>query len=125
VGLAGLNLGIGGFLSPRTALWFRVSGTNVEYGTEFGGFSQVSGFAGPAVQHWVSDRLALEGGLGLGLWSIDGGGDDRGVGLLFGATYAFWTNGGHSLNLGLEYAPAFADPETVHNVGLVFGWQKN
>lgn len=119
-GLAGLNLGIGGFLNERTALWLRISGTNVSYGS----FSQASGFGGPAVQHWVNDRFALEGGVGLGFWNV-GGTTESGLGLLLGATYAFWTNGGHNLSLGLEYAPAFTDPETVHNFGLVFGWQKN
>ena len=123
-GLAGLNLGIGGFLSERTALWFRASGTNVSYDTDFGRFRQTSGFGGPAVQHWVNDRFALEGGVRRGLWAGEGT-SESGLGLMLGATYAIWTNGGHNLSLGLEYAPAFTDPETVHNFGLVFGWQKN
>ncbi len=123
-GLAGLNLGIGGFLNERTALWFRASGTNVSYDIGIGSVSQTSGFGGPAVQHWVNDRFALEGGVGLGFWAVEGT-NESGLGLMLGATYAFWTNGGHNLSVGLEYAPAFTDPETVHNFGLVFGWQKN
>lgn len=123
-GLAGINLGIGGFLNERAALWFRLSGTVAAHDVPFGEVTQTSGFAGPAVQYWASDRLALEGGVGLGFWDVEGV-NETGLGALLGATYVFWTNGGHSLGVGVEYAPAFTDPNTVHNVGLVFGWQKN
>jgi hypothetical protein len=123
-GLAGLNLGIGGFVNERTAVWFRVSGTVASYDIGIGEISQTSGFGGPAVQYWVNERFALEGGLGLGFWDVEGE-NDSGLGALLGVAYTFWSNGGHSLNLGLEYAPAFTDPETVHNYGLVFGWQLN
>ncbi|MDX1494110.1 MAG: hypothetical protein R3253_08635 [Longimicrobiales bacterium] len=124
VGLAGLNLGIGGFLNERMALWLRASGTNVSYDTPFGDVTQTSGFVGPALQYWTSDRFAVEGGVGVGFWDIEGE-NEGGLGLLLGLTYVFWTNGGHNLSLGAEYAPAFTDPETVHNYGLVFGWQLN
>lgn len=123
-GIGGLNLGIGGFLNERVALWFRVSGTTVTYDTPFGDLTQTSGFGGPALQYWVSERFALEGGLGLGLWSAEDV-DDTGVGLMLGGDFVVWTNGPHSLHVGVEYASAFTDPETVHNYGLVFGWQKN
>lgn len=123
-GLAGLNLGIGGFLDERAALWFRVSGTVASHDVGIGSVTQSSGFAGPALQYWTSDRLALEAGLGLGFWDVEGT-NDSGLGALLGATYVFWTNGGHSLSVGAEYAPAFTDPDTVHNFGVVFGWQKN
>lgn len=123
-GLGGLNLGIGGFLNERTALWFRVSGTTATYDLGIGDFTQTSGFAGPAVQYWTTERFAVEGGAGFGFWSIEDE-EETGLGLMLGATYVFWTNGGHNLSLGLEYAPAFTDPDTVHNYGLVFGWQLN
>lgn len=123
-GLAGINLGIGGFLNERAALWFRVSGTVASHDIGLGSVTQTSGFAGPALQYWTSERFAIEGGLGLGYWDVEGT-NESGLGLLLGATYVFWTNGGHSLSVGAEYAPAFTDPDTVHNAGLVFGWQKN
>ena len=124
VGLAGLNLGIGGFVSERVAIWFRASGTNAAYSTPQGDVTQVSGFGGPAVQYWATERVALEGGVGIGFWDIEGT-NEGGLGLMLGASYVFWTNGGHSLFVGAEYAPAFTDPETIHNYGLVFGWQLN
>lgn len=123
-GFGGLNLGIGGFLNERLALWFRVSGTTVSYDTPLGDITQTSGFGGPALQYWVTERFAVEGGLGFGFWSAEDV-DDTGMGLMIGGDFVVWTNGPHSLHVGVEYAPAFTDPETVHNYGLVFGWQKN
>jgi hypothetical protein len=117
-GLAGINLGIGGFLSDRLALLLRASGTNVDYGP----VRQVSGMAGPALQYWANDRLGLTGGVGLGLWSIEDV-NESGLGLIMGVQFAVWQSGRHSLFLGLDYAPAFTDPGTVHNIGILFGWQ--
>ena len=73
IGLAGLNLGVGGFLTENLALMFRLSGTNATH--EFGAFgydfdiSQVSGVAGLTVQHWLDDRFYIEAGPGMGFWS--------------------------------------------------------
>ena len=33
VGLAGINFGVGGFMTPDLAIMFRLAGTNVNYGT--------------------------------------------------------------------------------------------
>jgi hypothetical protein len=117
-GLAGVNLGIGGFLTDRLALMLRESGTNVSYGP----VRQVSVVVAPALQYWANDRLSLTGGVGAGLWSIDDV-NEGGLGLVLGVHYALWQSGRHSLFLGVDYAPAFTDPETVHNLGILFGWQ--
>jgi hypothetical protein len=118
-GLGGLNLGLGGFVDENLALLFRTSGTNVSYD----GGRQTSGTAGATLQYWVNDRVNVEGGVGIGFWNFENGGDDTGLGLVLGAAYSIWNNERHSLSVGIEYAPAFTDPETVHNFGLVFGWQ--
>lgn len=118
VGLAGLNLGIGGFVSDRLALLFRAAGTNVSIGP----VRQTSGFVGPSLQYWTSDRVSLEGGVGLGFWDIEGV-NESGLGILLGFGYTIVNNGRHNLHIGMEYAPAFTDPDAVHNLGLVFGWQ--
>ena len=117
-GLAGLNLGIGGFLTEDLALMFRASGTNVD----FGGYRQVSGVGGPTIQYWLNDHVNIEGGAGLGFWGEPGTGDS-GLGLILGLGYAFFNRGKHNLQIGVEYAPAFTEPEMIHNVGIVFGWQ--
>jgi hypothetical protein len=124
LGLAGINLGVGGFLNPNLGVMFRFSGTNVTY--DFGGFGevdQVSGVAGPAVQYWVSDKVAVEAGAGLGYWRTPDGDTERGLGLIFGVSTVIFRNRGHNLLAGVEYAPAFTDPGTVHNFGFTFGYQ--
>lgn len=125
VGLAGANLGIGGFVNPKLAVMFRFSGTNVNYDFPFGGdLGQVSGVVGATIQYWASDRFALEVGGGMGFWSIgDGGSSETGPGLILGASGVVFRRGGHNLLVGAEYAPAFTDPATVHNLGFTFGYQ--
>ena len=71
VGLAGANAGIGAFVNPKLAILGRFSGTNVAYETIFGDFRQVSGVVGPTVQYWPTDKVNIEAGAGLGLWSAD------------------------------------------------------
>ena len=128
VGLAGLNLGLGAFLSDNIALLFRVSGTSVKYTFEDAGFveeftiNQTSGMAGPAIQYWANERLNLEGGIGYGFWSSDGL-TEEGLGLLLGMAYVFAQTGNSNFQVGVEFAPAFTDPDAVYNVGVVFGWQ--
>jgi hypothetical protein len=124
VGLAGLNFGVGGFLTRDLALTFRLSATNVRYDLAASGdYRQVSGVAGPALQWWVSDRLNLEAGAGFGFWSANTREDSRGLGLLVGAGVTLLDRGKHHLQVGIHYAPAITDPGTIHNVGFTFGYQ--
>ena len=128
IGLSGLNIGIGGFLTDNIALMFRISGTSVKYsfdaeffGTEFD-IDQTSGVGGPTIQYWVSDKLNIEGGLGYGFWSSEGF-SESGFGAILGIAYVVFQTGNSNFQVGAEFAPAFLDPETVYNFGLVFGWQ--
>lgn len=124
VGVSGLNLGVGGFLTEDLGLLFRVSGTTASYDAgPFGDLTQVSGVVGATVQYWVSDRFNLEAGPGVGLWSIDGGGSQEGFGLILGAGLTLFNRGKHNLQVGIEYAPAFTDAGTVNNLGFTFGYQ--
>lgn len=118
-GLAGLNLGIGGFLNENLALMFRASGTNVEIGN---GVRQTSGVAGPAIQYWVSDNLNFIVGGGYGFWDIEGT-SESGGGLILGIGYTVANLGKHNFQIGLDFAPAFTDPDTVYNFGILIGWQ--
>jgi hypothetical protein len=123
VGLAGVNLGVGGFLTRDLALMFRISGTNVDY--DFGGvdYSQTSGVVGPAMQFWLSDTFNVEAGAGVGFWRGDTDEANEGLGLILGAGVSVFNRGKHNLQLGIQYAPAFTDPGTVHNFGVTFGYQ--
>jgi len=126
VGLGGLNLGIGGFVSPDLAVMFRASGTNVDFdrskyfnvSTNF-----VSGVGGVSVQYWANNVVNLEGGAGFAFANADPGPDDSGFGLIAAIGFSFWHKGKHSLQFGIEYAPVFLDSGNVHNVCFTFGWQ--
>ena len=120
-GLAGLNVGVGGFFTPNLAIMGRFSGTSATYDTVSGEFSQRSGVVGPSLQYWANDKLYVEGGVGLGWWSVEDD-SDRGLGLILGAGYTVWNRGKHNLQVGVEYAPAFTDT-AVHNFGITFGYQ--
>jgi hypothetical protein len=118
-GLAGANVGIGAFVTDKIAILGRFSGTHATY--DF--FDQTSGVVGGTVQYWVSPRVAIEGGAGLGYWSDSFGDSDIGPGLILGASFVVFSKGNHMVLAGAEYSPTFAPDETVHNFGITVGYQ--
>ena len=121
-GQAGLNLGIGGFLTRNLALMFRVSETSVtSRAVVLGELNQASGVLGGTLQYWVSDRIAIEAGAGLGfvedIYQADS------PGLVLGIAATLFNRGKHSLQAGVEYAPAFRQSGTISNVGFTLGYQ--
>ncbi|MDT8369654.1 MAG: hypothetical protein RQ745_10640 [Longimicrobiales bacterium] len=119
IGVAGLNLGIGGFVTDQVALLLRFSGMTADIGPTL----QTSGFFGPSLQYWPSDRWSIEAGIGGGFSDIDNVSNDGGLGLLVAVGRTVFNSGSHNLHVGLEYVPVFTDPKMVHGFGLVFGWQ--
>jgi hypothetical protein len=127
-GLAGLNLGVGGFVTDDLALMFRISGTNVTY--EFTGstasadstIDSVSGTGTLSAQYWLTDRFNIEGGLGYGAVDNDVR-EETGFGLLVAAGYAVIIQRRLGLQAGIEYAPVFIHSEPVHNIGFNVGFQ--
>jgi hypothetical protein len=83
---------------------------------------QLPGHVAGLLANLSRGQVVLTGGVGLGLWSIEDV-NESGLGLIMGVQFAVWQSGRHSLFLGLDYAPAFTDPGTVHNIGILFGWQ--
>ena len=124
VGLAGLNLGVGGFLTRDLAVMFRIVGVNASYDLGAAGYyRQVSGVGGASLQYWVSNRFNIEAGAGWGFWSVQTDEEAVGLGLIVGAAVSIFNRGKHNLQFGVLYAPAFTDPAPVHNVGFTFGYQ--
>jgi hypothetical protein len=119
-GLAGLNFGIGGFVTPNVAILFRFSGTSVEFADTV--VSQTSGVIGATVQIWVTSRWAIEVGGGFGSWTDSDGLSDGSGGLILGVSTVVFERGSHHLTLGAEYAPVFTE-NMVHNIGVMFGYQ--
>lgn len=116
-GLAGLNVGLGAFLTRDLALMFRFSGTTASYAP----YSQVSGVAGPMVQYWLSDRVNLRAGGGVGFWSSEDD-NETAFGLMLGVGVTVFNRGKHNLQIGFDYAPVFTDSR-IHNIGFTFGYQ--
>ena len=130
IGLGGLNLGIGGFLNEDMAVLFRFSGTNVTHDVSGVDMSTVSGVGGPAIQYWFSEALKVEAGAGFAVVRAEVetplgtiGGDDEGWGGIVAIGYGIWHNDNHSLQVGVEYAPAWFDELLIHNMAATFGWQ--
>ena len=121
-GLSGANLGLGGFVTKDLALLGRFSGTTVNRSGPFGSFGVVSGVFGATMQYWPSDRVNVEGGVGFGVWA-DSFEAEGGLGLILGANGVVFNRGKHYLQVGVEYAPVFANSLTMHNVGVTFGYQ--
>jgi hypothetical protein len=120
--LSGINGSLGGFVTPSTALTLRMAG--VAYLADDGGEreSHSIGFFGPAIQHYVTDRLFLGGGVGIG---VDGdSADDAGVAgdLRVGYNLVVGRYGG--VHVALELTPAWFNNggETV-GVGVQVGAQ--
>lgn len=122
-GLAGINLGIGGFLNNQLAVMFRISGTNAKYDFAPVDFRQVSGVAGGSIQYWTSDRVNIEAGIGLGFWRDEFYDDDQGFGIILAVNGVLARSGGHNLIAGVDYSPAFTGSGTVHNFGFTVGYQ--
>jgi hypothetical protein len=119
-GLAGPNVGAGVFVTNRIAILGRFSGTNADFGYA----RQVAGVLGGTVQFWVTDRFIVEGGGGFGYWSFNHAEfREEGYGLIVGANFVAWSRGSHCLLAGFEYAPTFTETDTVHSIGITFGYQ--
>ena len=76
-----------------------------------------------AVQYWLSNRFNIEAGAGVGFWNAGNDEEESGLGLILGAGITLFNRGKHNLQFGVQYAPAFTDPGTVHNLGFTFGYQ--
>jgi hypothetical protein len=130
-GLAGANVGVGGFVNPKLAVLGRFSGTNVIY--EGDDFRVIAGVVGATTQIWVHERFAIETGGGLGfVRGAEGNIQETGFGLILGASAVVFRSGKHNLLAGFEYAPVFFNDETdvffgesfsMHNFGFTFGYQ--
>lgn len=121
--LAGLSLGIGGFVNKQLAVTARIAGGT--YTDDAGRLTQA--FFGPAVQYWATPNVWLGGGIGLGVLAIDvnGAGSDSNTDLGFDVRAGYTFNPGtkHSFNISAEFTRSQADNGAVSVVGVLAGWQ--
>jgi hypothetical protein len=123
-GIGGLNLGFGGFLTPRVALTARLSGVT-HY--EEGGIVYLGTF-GPNIQGWFDDHTFVGGGVGVGLVAACADGDCAAITLKSGINlrigYSFSKPGStSSANLSLEYNTVDLDFGSLSTVALLIGYQ--
>lgn len=130
-GIAGLNVGLGGWLNERMALTGRIAGATF---SPSDGVRFTSGFLGPSLQYWVDERVWLGGGAGLGMALIHVDGLDEqpdpetGFALDLRIGYTFTVGTEHTFNASFEYNPAFFDIEgggsvQVNAFGVLIGYQ--
>jgi hypothetical protein len=133
--LAGLDLGVGGWLNPNMALTARIAGAT--YSPEDGvRFTQ--GFFGPSLQYWSDDHLWFGGGIGLAFAAVNFEGADEqpdpetGLGFDLRAGYTFTTGSENTFNVSLEYTPGFFTFDNgiggeqsiqINSFGILFGYQ--
>jgi opacity protein-like surface antigen len=131
---AGLELAVGGWLTRRLALTFRISGVDVRADDLASGYL-INGFYGPAVQYWFSPNVWVGGGVGFALWGTTGNDCEtpsgsctvRGWGFDLRAGYTFMQSHRQSLNVSAEITPEHYNADggswTATGFGVLFGYQ--
>jgi hypothetical protein len=100
-------IGLGGWISPKTALTVRVAGTSfVEDDIQY-----IAGMLGLSAQHMVTEAAWLGGGLGIGVLTTDIEGDEglRGLGLDLRAGYNFHQSARNAFSVSVEVTPLFVE----------------
>jgi hypothetical protein len=124
IGIGGFNVGLGGWISERTAFSLRIAGVTYSEG----GGSITGSFVGGALQYWTTENLWLGGGVGLGIASLDIDGEpaidpETGLGLDLRVGFTPSIAGQHSLNFSFEVNPSFLDGGTLTGIALLIGYQ--
>jgi hypothetical protein len=131
-GVAGLSVGLGGWLNENVALTLRIAGSSVPAKDGV----VVAAFIGPALQLWIVEHTWVGLGLGLETFGIDASAPENdhslgGWGLDLRLGHTFYENGKHTLNASVEVTPGHVSEETqygsadvsVASFGILFGWQ--
>ena len=132
--LGGLNIGVGGWLNPRTAVTLRIAGTTYFESEGDVDLRFTTGVVGPHVQYWLNDNFWLGGGAGIGVASvtIDGPGisesdSETGFGLDLRAGYTFSKTSENTFNVSFELSPSFITINeqdfTFYSSAILFGYQ--
>lgn len=127
-GIAGLSLGVGGWVSRNIALTARVAGVTFQesFGNDDLQFSHF--YLGPSAQFWIDNHLWFGGGLGLSVAYVTGDGESdstTGVGMDLRGGYTFNEGSESTFNVSLEINPGWYEDAdgTLYGVGLLVGYQ--
>ncbi|HKA91196.1 MAG TPA: hypothetical protein VKE22_26225 [Haliangiales bacterium] len=119
--LAPIGVTLGTFVFEKLAVGVRLGGT-----VYFGDPAVGNSFLGIVVQPWLSERLYLEGGLGVGVLHPDLGdlgSTEQGFGLSLRGGYIFARAGRHAFSIFLETYPSFYSSRSVLGATLGVEWQ--
>jgi hypothetical protein len=124
-GLSGLNLGLGGWVSPRTALTVRIAGTSFFEQVGATEVQFIAGMLGLSMQRMVSNEFWIGGGAGLGILTTDQDNvePETGLSLDLRAGINVYQSRQHAIHLAVEVTPGFYDGANVTGIGLQLGWQ--
>jgi hypothetical protein len=124
-GIAGLSLGIGGWINPNTAITLRIAGVTI-FPEE--GITATSFFVGPSVQMFVAPKIWIGGGAGIAAARVaDNSGNseilEKALGLDLRAGFLVMESGVHSLSVSAEITPAFYENSTITGFGALLNYQ--
>jgi hypothetical protein len=142
--VAGLNIGVGGWLSPQLALTGRIAGVDIKYGSGASGTSNIPGggtlvlaWVGPSLQYWVDPHFWFGGGIGFATYRLVGNSNCgnssnannscgiNGYGADIRAGYSFGDSK-HTFNVSVELTPTHLSSDntagtTVNSGGTATG----
>lgn len=126
VALGGLNIGLGGWISPQLAISLRIAG--VTYSEDVGDQTArlSTGFFGPSAQYWVNENAWIGGGIGMGFVAVSFDGDtesETGIGFDLRGGYTFSTTSENTWNISLELTPSSIEDVNFYGFGILFGYQ--
>ena len=117
--LAGVNIGLGGWLSRHVALTVRAASVTLHLDGERESFI----FFGPSLQLWLDDHFWL-GGIGIAGTAVEGGGANRGVGLDARGGYTFASRSANTFDVSFELTPGYyAGSSDATGIALLIGYQ--
>lgn len=121
LGLHGLAISLGGFLTPSLAIEARITGATIPGG---GGGASIT-FTNVLVnlQYWANDWLTVGGGLGGGVGSGSSLVTEFGFALnaRIGAAFVRWRSG--LMRVALEFVPAWIEGELITMTALALEYQ--
>lgn len=116
-GLAGLDLGVGGFVRPQLAITGRFAGVLTQ-----GSNNVAAAFFGGSAQLWIDDRLWVGAGAGLA-YAGRGQSSSRGLALDLRAGYTIRQRRAHAYHASIEVNPMFIEGEQLLAFALLAGYQ--
>jgi len=124
-GLSGLNLGIGGWVAPRTALTLRLAATSFTEPVGAVDVRFIAGLLGLSLQHMITNEVWLGGGIGVGVLTTDQDNieSERGLAFDLRAGFNLYQSRQNAFHLAVEVTPGFFDGLDVTGIGIQLGWQ--